>query len=70
MFAAAAKRLRLGTLGFLQFIAPTCQFALAVFVYGEEFSQDHFITFGFIWVALGLYSWGTFTQRNTAEPAK
>jgi len=68
MFTAAAKRLRLGTLGFLQFIAPTCQFALAVFVYGEEFSQDHLITFGFIWAALGLYSFGTFTQSHAAEP--
>jgi len=70
MFAAAAKRLRLGTLGFLQFIAPTCQFFLAVFVFGEDFTQDHFVTFGFIWVALAMYSFGTFTQINATEATK
>lgn len=54
-FTAAARRLAYSTVGILQFIAPTLQFALAVAVYGEHFSQAHAIAFGCIWTALLLY---------------
>src|SRR5687768_16626742 len=56
MFAAAARRLRLATMGFLQYLAPTCQFLLAVFLYGEPFTRVHLATFGLIWAALLVYS--------------
>jgi chloramphenicol-sensitive protein RarD len=39
----------------LQFIAPTLQFLLAVFVYGEAFTTAHAIAFGAIWTALIIY---------------
>jgi chloramphenicol-sensitive protein RarD len=55
-FAAAARRLRLATLGFLQYVAPTCQFLLAVFAYGEPFTRAHAVSFGLIWAALAVYS--------------
>jgi chloramphenicol-sensitive protein RarD len=55
-FATAAKRLRLATLGFLQYIAPTCQFLLAVLVYDEPFTRVQAISFACIWTALVLYS--------------
>ncbi|MCH7924245.1 MAG: EamA family transporter RarD [Planctomycetes bacterium] len=55
-FTNAARRLRLATLGFLQYIAPTGQFLLAVALYGEDFTQAHAISFGCIWTALAIYS--------------
>ena len=55
LFTAAARRLRYSTLGMLQFIAPTLQFACAVALYGEPFTTAHAIAFGSIWLALALY---------------
>jgi chloramphenicol-sensitive protein RarD len=55
-FGAAARRLPLSTLGFLQFVAPSLQLALAVWLYGEPFSIDHAVSFGFIWAGLVLFS--------------
>ena len=55
-FANAARRLRLSTLGFLQYIAPSMQFLLAVAAYGETFTKEHSIAFTCIWTALLIYS--------------
>lgn len=55
LFTAAARRLRYGTLGILQFIAPTLQFLVAVFLYGEPFTTAHALAFGCIWTAALLY---------------
>lgn len=55
-FAAAARRLRLATVGLLQYIAPTFQFFLAVVAFGEPFTQAHAISFTLIWCALAIYS--------------
>lgn len=57
LFAAAARRLRLATLGQLQYLAPTCQFLLAISVFGESINTGKLVAFGIIWVAIGLYSW-------------
>lgn len=54
-FAAAGKRLKYSTLGFFQYISPTFQFLLAVFVYHETFTRGHFYAFACIWIALGVY---------------
>ncbi len=54
-YANAAKRLNLSTLGFFQFIAPTLQFLLAVFLYNETFTQTHAYGFLLIWSAIGIY---------------
>lgn len=56
LFTLGARRLNLSTMGFLQYIAPTCMFLLSVFVFNEPFSQNQIITFIFIWSALCLYS--------------
>ena len=57
LFAAAARRLRLATIGFLQYITPTLHFLLAVVVYGEPFSSAHLTSFLCIWAGLICYSW-------------
>lgn len=54
LFTAAAKRLPYSTLGMLQFLAPTLQFAIAV-LYGERITWAHFVAFPAIWLALCLY---------------
>ena len=56
LFAAGARRIQLTTLGFLQYIGPSLMFLIAVVIYGEEFTVDKGVTFGFIWVALVLVS--------------
>lgn len=55
-FANAARRLTLTTLGFFQYIAPSLQFALAVLVFGEEFTRTHALAFALLWIALAIYS--------------
>ncbi|MDY7226244.1 EamA family transporter RarD [Hyalangium rubrum] len=55
-FALGAKRLRYSTLGFIQYLAPTGQLALAVLVYGESFTSRHAVTFALIWTAVLLYA--------------
>jgi chloramphenicol-sensitive protein RarD len=55
-FAYAARRLRLTTVGILQYLAPTCMFLLGVLVYGESFDPARAATFGCIWVGVALYT--------------
>lgn len=57
LFAAGARLVRLSTMGFLQYLAPSISLVLAVFLYGEEFTQAHAVTFALIWSALALVSW-------------
>jgi chloramphenicol-sensitive protein RarD len=56
LFSGAARSIPLSTLGLLQYIAPTLQFMLGVFVYHEPFTQDRLVGFSIIWLALILYS--------------
>ncbi len=56
LFIGAARRLRLATIGFLQYIAPTLHFILAVWVFKEPFSAIHLSSFMLIWVGLVIYS--------------
>ncbi|MBV8685077.1 MAG: EamA family transporter RarD [Alphaproteobacteria bacterium] len=55
LFTAAAKRLPYSTLGFLQYIAPSIQFLLAVLAFGEPLTRSHLICFGAIWAALAVF---------------
>ena len=56
LFAVAAKRLNLSTVGFLQYIAPSGQFLLAVYAFHEPLSRARVWTFAIIWLALIIYS--------------
>jgi chloramphenicol-sensitive protein RarD len=53
-FGQAARRLPLSTLGFLQYLAPTAQFLIAVLWFGEPFGQEKQISFGLVWAALAV----------------
>lgn len=55
-FAIGVKRLRLATIGLLQYLNPTMQFGIAVLAFGERFTPAHRIAFGCIWTALAIYT--------------
>jgi chloramphenicol-sensitive protein RarD len=63
-FAQAARRMRLSTVGLFQYMAPTMQLLLGVFLYKEPFTQAHVITFSCIWVALAIYSGSALAARR------
>lgn len=68
-FNKAAKSLLFSTLGFLQYIGPSLQLAIGVFLYQEPFTLRHGVTFALIWLGLGLYSWSLVqAARSPATP--
>ena len=69
MFASAAKQIPLTIVGLLQYIAPTLQFLIGVFVYKEVFDLAHFIGFAIVWVALIVFALESyFANRTPAQP--
>lgn len=66
MFAAGARRIRLSTLGFLQYFSPSITLALAVFGFGEAFTRVDAITFACVWAALAIVAAeGRFSRAGT-----
>jgi chloramphenicol-sensitive protein RarD len=66
MFAAAVRTVPLSVIGILQYIGPTLQFLLGVFVYDEPFSRTQFIGFSIVWTALAIYAGDSLRARRTA----
>ena len=66
-FTLGARRLYLSTVGLLQYIAPSCMFVLAVFLFREPFSKAQVIAFFFIWTALAIYSTDSVRYYKRAE---
>ena len=56
LFAYGARRVTLATLGLLQYLGPSIQFVLAVFLYHEPLGASRGVGFALIWAALALYS--------------
>jgi chloramphenicol-sensitive protein RarD len=54
-FALAARRLNLSTIGVMQFLSPTIQFAVGV-AYGEQLTMAHIVCFALIWTAVTAFS--------------
>ncbi len=70
MFAAGARRIRLTTLGFLQYLSPTITLLVATLLLHEPFTRTNAIAFGCIWIALALVSLDGrfgFLSRRVAE---
>jgi len=67
LFAVGARALPLSTLGFLQYLSPSLQFLLAVFVFREPFTSAHAAAFAFIWTALAILTWDL-RRRLRPEP--
>ena len=67
MFSAGARRVRLSTLGFLQYIGPSISLVLATFFFGEHFTWIHAVTFGCVWLALVLVALEHHPRLRRAE---
>ncbi|MDR0408343.1 MAG: EamA family transporter RarD [Campylobacteraceae bacterium] len=63
-FTSAASRIKLGTIGFIQYLSPTITFSLAILVYNEPLSNQRAITFTLIWISL------IFVIANTIKRSK
>jgi len=69
LFSYAARRVRLATLGLLQYLNPTLQFLVATLIFREAFSTDHAVAFGLIWLALAVYSADSRSRARAARSA-
>jgi chloramphenicol-sensitive protein RarD len=69
LFGVAARRLRLTTLGFLQYISPTGHFLLAVFAFGEPFGKGDLAAFLLIWAGLAVYTADAVREHRDAAAA-
>lgn len=71
LFAAGARRVPLSTMGVLQYISPSLQLLLGVFLYGEPFEGARVLGFCLIWLALAIYSvegWWWARAQSVAVP--
>ena len=69
LFSYAARRIPYATVGLVQYLNPTLQFAVAVAVFGEAFTVWHAIAFPLIWCGLALYSWDSLKRTRGIAPA-
>ena len=67
LFAAGARLIPMATLGILQYISPSLQFALGIWLFHEPFEPARLVGFVLIWAALLVYSLeGWWTRRSSA----
>ena len=65
-FTNAGKRLRYSTMGFIQYMTPSIQLGIGVYLYNEPFTSTHAVTFGLIWTGLIIYTINAIqTQSST-----
>lgn len=69
LFASAARQMPYATIGLIQYIGPTIQFLLAIFLYREPLTTAHLLTFPLIWAGLLLYSWDMWRQARLGAQA-
>lgn len=67
MFGYGAQRITLTTLGLLQYVAPSMQFLIGVYIYGESFPPSRLLGFGLIWLALVIYSAETIHNHRQTD---
>jgi chloramphenicol-sensitive protein RarD len=66
-FAVGVQRLRLSTMGLIQYVAPTGQFLLGVVLYREPFTRAHAVAFALIWSSLALYTADALARARRIE---
>lgn len=64
LFTYGAQRIRLTTLGLLQYLVPTTSFSIAVWVYGEPLGLGQIVTFGLIWIGLAIFTADTWAREG------
>ena len=68
LFATAARRMRYAVLGFVQFVAPTLQFLLGLFLFAEPLKPAQLVCFLLIWSSIGLFSFDMWRKMRAARP--
>lgn len=66
-FASGAKRLRLSTVGILQYLTPSIQFLIGVFLFKEPFSQWQLVAFIMIWISLTIYTYSMLKHQRATS---
>ncbi len=56
-FGIAATRIPLSTLGFIQYLSPTIQLLIGIFVFSEAFDSAYLVSFGLVWTGLAIYTY-------------
>lgn len=69
LFAYAARRVRLSTVGVLQYLNPTLQFLVAVLIFAEPFTTWHGVAFALIWSAVAVFSLSALRQERASRRA-
>jgi chloramphenicol-sensitive protein RarD len=63
-FGAALRRLKLSTMGFLQYVGPTLQFLVAVVVFREALAPAKLVSFALCWLAIAIYTVDSLLARQ------
>lgn len=68
-FGIAATRIPLSTLGFIQYLSPTVQLLIGIFVFSEPFDSAYMISFALVWIGLGIYTYSVIAsmRKRTLE---
>lgn len=66
-FGIAATRIPLSSLGFIQYLSPTIQLLIGVFIFNESFSVSYLISFGLVWIGLGIYTWSIVSNMRRTK---
>jgi len=66
LFGKATETVPLSILGFVQYLSPTLQLVIGIFIFKEEFSIAHIVCFSFIWIGLLIFSL-SFTKRFSSK---
>src|ERR687898_132928 len=67
LFGSAAIRIPLTTLGLIQYLAPTMQFAIGVLIYAEPMPATRLAGFALVWVALAVFTWDAVQGNRRAR---
>jgi chloramphenicol-sensitive protein RarD len=68
LFGAAASRIPLASIGFIQYLTPTLQFLTAYFILLEPMPPARWIGFGLVWMSLAVLTVDAIRSRRTAIP--
>jgi chloramphenicol-sensitive protein RarD len=68
LFGVAAQSVKLSTIGILQYIAPSLQFLIGVFVYSEEVTRDELVGFVVVWIALAVFTGHGILRARHSRP--
>jgi chloramphenicol-sensitive protein RarD len=69
LFAYGARRIRMATLGLMQYLLPTMSFLVAIFLYSEPFEDAQIITFALIWTGLAIFSFDLWKRERASRAA-